>query len=63
MNVELDASRPGQVHITAQAGASSGSGLGARLLTAAAVSALTVYDMCKASSKSIVIEEVALLQR
>jgi cyclic pyranopterin phosphate synthase len=32
-------------------------------LTAAAVAALTVYDMCKAASKDIVIEQVRLLEK
>ena len=32
-------------------------------LTAAGVAALTVYDMCKAASKGIVIREVRLLEK
>jgi cyclic pyranopterin phosphate synthase len=32
-------------------------------LTAAAVAALTVYDMCKAASKDIIIEQVRLLEK
>jgi len=32
-------------------------------MTAAAVAALTVYDMCKAVSKGIVVEEVRLLEK
>lgn len=32
-------------------------------MTAAAVAALTIYDMCKAASKAIVIEEVRLLEK
>jgi cyclic pyranopterin phosphate synthase len=32
-------------------------------LTAAAVAALTVYDMCKAVDKGMVIEEVRLLAK
>jgi cyclic pyranopterin monophosphate synthase len=32
-------------------------------LTAAAVAALTIYDMCKAASKAIVVEQVRLLEK
>lgn len=32
-------------------------------LTAASVAALTVYDMCKAVNKGIVIKEVRLLEK
>ena len=32
-------------------------------LTAASVSALTIYDMCKALDKGIVIESVQLLEK
>jgi len=32
-------------------------------MTAAAVAALTVYDMCKGSDKSIMIGEIALLYK
>jgi cyclic pyranopterin phosphate synthase len=32
-------------------------------MTAAAVAALTIYDMCKAASKAIVIEQVRLLEK
>ncbi len=32
-------------------------------LTAAAVAALTIYDMCKAADKGIVIEEIQLLEK
>ena len=32
-------------------------------LTAASVAALTVYDMCKALSHNIIIEEIKLLEK
>jgi cyclic pyranopterin phosphate synthase len=32
-------------------------------MTAAAVAALTIYDMCKAASKGIVVEQVRLLEK
>lgn len=38
-------------------------GVEMEVMTAAAVAALTVYDMCKAVSKGIVIEEVRLLEK
>ncbi|HEY0795174.1 MAG TPA: cyclic pyranopterin monophosphate synthase MoaC [Acidisarcina sp.] len=50
----------GGVAIRAIAGTTSGTGVEMEALTAAAVAALTVYDMCKALDKSIVIREVRL---
>src|SRR5580698_9718827 len=50
-----------QIHSTAATVA--GTGVEMEALTAAAVAALTVYDMCKAMDKSIVIREIVLVRK
>jgi cyclic pyranopterin phosphate synthase len=50
----------GGVAIEATAATTAGTGVEMEALTAAAVAALTVYDMCKALDKSISIREVRL---
>jgi cyclic pyranopterin phosphate synthase len=50
-----------QIHSTAATVA--GTGVEMEALTAAAVAALTVYDMCKAMDKSIAIREVILVRK
>jgi len=50
----------GGVRITASAGTTGPTGVEMEALTAAAVAALTVYDMTKALDKSIVIRDVRL---
>jgi len=50
----------GGVHITATAATVGPTGVEMEALTAAAVAALTVYDMTKALDKSIVIREIRL---
>ncbi|MDQ3862174.1 MAG: cyclic pyranopterin monophosphate synthase MoaC [Actinomycetota bacterium] len=52
-----------RVSITATASASDRTGVEMEALTAVSVAALTVYDMCKAVDKGMVIEEVRLLQK
>ncbi len=49
--------------IRSVAATTSGSGVEMEALTAAAVAALTVYDMCKALDKGIVIREVRLAHK
>jgi cyclic pyranopterin monophosphate synthase len=53
----------GGVAIHSTAATVAGTGVEMEALTAAAVAALTVYDMCKALDKSIVIREVALVRK
>lgn len=62
VDVSLAATTEGQVEIIANAACHSvyRGGASVAALTAAAVSALTVYDMCKASSKSTIIEHITL---
>jgi cyclic pyranopterin phosphate synthase len=50
----------GGVSIRSVAATTAGTGVEMEALTAAAVAALTVYDMCKALDKGIVIREIAL---
>ena len=51
----------GEVRIVATARASDRTGVEMEALTAVSVAALTVYDMCKAVDKEMVIEDVKLL--
>ncbi len=51
------------VRITATASTTAQTGVEMEALTAAAVAALTVYDMTKALDKSISIEEIHLLEK
>ncbi|KAL1514869.1 hypothetical protein AB1Y20_003952 [Prymnesium parvum] len=52
-----------EVHIEASASCVGATGVEMEALTAASVAALTVYDMCKAASKAIVISDVRLLEK
>jgi cyclic pyranopterin monophosphate synthase len=62
--VEIDITLVGEcVHIETIARTRAATGVEMEALTAAAVAALTVYDMCKAASKEIVIESVRLLEK
>jgi cyclic pyranopterin monophosphate synthase len=51
---------PGGIAIRSSAAIVASTGVEMEALTAAAVAALTIYDMCKALDKSIVIREVVL---
>jgi cyclic pyranopterin phosphate synthase len=53
----------GGIEIRSTAATVAGTGVEMEALTAAAVAALTVYDMCKAMDKSIVIREVQLVRK
>jgi cyclic pyranopterin phosphate synthase len=53
----------GTVTLTATARVSARTGVEMEAMTAAAVAALTVYDMVKGLDKGVVIEEVALLEK
>jgi cyclic pyranopterin phosphate synthase len=64
VGVEADVSvSEGRVAITAEARTSAQTGVEMEALTAAAVAALTVYDMVKGVERGIVVEEVALLEK
>src|SRR5579885_990556 len=51
------------IAIRAKAATTAGTGVEMEAMTAAAVAALTVYDMCKALDKGIRIREVVLLSK
>lgn len=51
------------VQVNAQAATTAQTGVEMEALTAAAVAALTVYDMCKALDKSIAIREIVLQRK
>ncbi len=62
LDVEFEVGRD-RVGITATARASDRTGVEMEALTAVSVAALTVYDMCKAVDKGMVIGEVRLLKK
>ncbi len=65
-NVDVDLklnSKNKSVQITAAAKTVAKTGIEMEALTAASVAALTVYDMCKALDKSIIISNVKLLSK
>jgi cyclic pyranopterin monophosphate synthase len=53
----------GGIEIRSTAATVAGTGVEMEALTAAAVAALTIYDMCKALDKSIVIREIVLKRK
>ena len=53
----------GGIAVTAVAATTAGTGVEMEAMTAASVAALTVYDMCKALDKGIVIREVMLVRK
>jgi cyclic pyranopterin phosphate synthase len=55
--------RPGGVLICSTVRSTGPTGVEMEALTAAAVAALTVYDMCKAVDRSIEITELRLLEK
>jgi cyclic pyranopterin phosphate synthase len=62
VGVELEV-REGAVEITASAETTAQTGVEMEALVAAAVAALTVYDMAKAIDKEMVVEGVRLLEK
>jgi cyclic pyranopterin phosphate synthase len=55
--------KPGHIEITATAKIAAQTGVEMEALTAVTVTALTIYDMCKAVDKSMVIGEVKLVRK
>ncbi len=62
VDVDLQ-SRPGRIEITATARIAAQTGVEMEALTAVAVTALTIYDMCKAVDKSMVIGDIKLVSK
>ena len=52
-----------QVHIRAEARTTAKTGVEMEALTAVSVAALTIYDMCKAVDKTMVIEGIRLISK
>lgn len=62
IDFEVDAPN-GLINIRSRCGVSGKTGVEMEALTAASVAALTIYDMCKAVDKGIVISEIQLLEK
>jgi cyclic pyranopterin phosphate synthase len=62
VDVEFEVGEEG-VGITATARVSDRTGVEMEALTAVSVAALTIYDMCKAVDKGMVIEDVRLVEK
>ncbi|MFC3606305.1 cyclic pyranopterin monophosphate synthase MoaC [Stutzerimonas tarimensis] len=63
IKVELEAQGPDCVVIRARCKLAGQTGVEMEALTAAAVAGLTLYDMCKAVDRGMVIESVRLLEK
>ncbi|WP_288440554.1 cyclic pyranopterin monophosphate synthase MoaC [uncultured Pseudomonas sp.] len=63
VKVELNTESPDAVRIVARCKLAGQTGVEMEALTAASVAALTLYDMCKAVDKGMVIEQVRLLEK
>ncbi|MOA13307.1 Cyclic pyranopterin monophosphate synthase accessory protein [compost metagenome] len=63
VKVELEAEGEDCVHIVARCKLAGQTGVEMEALTAASVAALTIYDMCKAVDRAMVIEQVRLLEK
>ncbi|MCJ8169661.1 cyclic pyranopterin monophosphate synthase MoaC [Atopomonas sediminilitoris] len=63
VKVELTPQGDDRVHILATCKLAGQTGVEMEALTAASVAALTLYDMCKAVDKGMVIEQVRLLEK
>ena len=62
VQLDLDESLPG-VQITASAGLRGKTGVEMETLTAVSVAALTIYDMAKAAEKTMVIQNIRLVEK
>lgn len=63
MRVDIVSEPPERVRITATARCDYKTGVEMEALTAASVAALTVYDMCKAVDRGMLIERVCLVRK
>ena len=61
--VDFEPQRAGRLVITSECRVTGQTGVEMEALTAASVAALTIYDMCKAVDRGMVIGEVALLHK
>lgn len=63
IKVQLSAELPDAVRISARCKLAGQTGVEMEALTAASIAALTLYDMCKAVDKGMVIESTRLLEK
>lgn len=63
VKVELSAEGTDRVKVVARCKLSGQTGVEMEALTAASVAALTIYDMCKAVDRAMVIENIQLLEK
>jgi cyclic pyranopterin phosphate synthase len=63
VSVELEPEGDDAIRVTATAETEAKTGVEMEALTAASVAALTVYDMCKAVDRGMVMEDVKLLSK
>ncbi|SHI38145.1 cyclic pyranopterin phosphate synthase [Hymenobacter daecheongensis DSM 21074] len=61
--IQIEVQEPDAIHIICTATVTGKTGVEMEALTGASVAALTVYDMCKALSHDIVIQETRLLDK
>ena len=61
--LEPDGSNPVRLHIRAAARITARTGVEMEALTAVCVAALTIYDMCKAIDKAMVIDGIRLVKK
>lgn len=61
--LEFNLREPGSVEITATVKVSGKTGVEMEALTAVSVAALTIYDMCKAIDKGMVIGDICLIEK
>lgn len=63
VTVDFDVTAEGELSITAECRVTGQTGVEMEALTAASVTALTIYDMCKAIDRGMVIGDVRLLEK
>lgn len=61
--VHFERTAPGQLRVEARARTTAATGVEMEALTAVAVAALTIYDMCKAVDRGMRIEGIRLLEK
>lgn len=62
-DIDITTQLPGQIMITCTARVTGKTGVEMEALTGATIAALTVYDMCKAISHNIIIQEIKLMEK
>lgn len=63
IHIELQAIEPDRIRIVSTCRLNGRTGVELEALTAASVAALTIYDMCKAVDRGMIIENIQLLRK